>query len=55
MDPNVNLQNYEHTSEVENFVAHRDWTNPEPITDNIHQEYIEYEWDNISGDVILFV
>jgi len=55
MDPNVNLQNSENTSDVDNFVAHRDWSNPEPITDKIHPEYIEDEWDNIAGDVILFV
>lgn len=60
MDPNVNLQDSEHTSEIENFVAYRDWSNPEPISDindslYIFQEYIEDEWDNISGDIILFI
>jgi len=60
MDPNINLQNSEHTSEVENFVAHRDWTNPEQIpnfndTHYIFKEYVEDEWDTISGDIVLFV
>jgi len=55
MDPNVNLQNFEHTSDVENVLAYRDWSNPEQIHDKVYPEYIEDEWDNISGDIILFV
>jgi hypothetical protein len=55
MDPNVTLQDTLHTSDVDNVVAYRDWLNPEQMTDKVHQEYIEDEWDNISGDVILFV
>jgi hypothetical protein len=55
MDPNVTSQDTLHTSDVDNVVVYRDWLNPEPITDKVHTEYIEDEWDNILGDVILFV
>ena len=55
MDPNINLQDSEHTSNVDNVLAYRDWYNLEQIHDTVYPEYIEDEWDNISGDIILFV
>jgi hypothetical protein len=55
MDPNVNLQDSEHTSNVDNVLGYRDLCQPEQIQDKIYPEYIEDEWDNISGDIVLFV
>ena len=53
MDPNT-LTSHVH-SEIENTLGHYDLHNPEPIHDNVYPEYVEDEWDNISGDIILFV
>ena len=55
MDPNTLINTIEVHSEVENTLGHYDLHNPEQIHDNVYPEYVEDEWDNISGDIILFV
>jgi hypothetical protein len=55
MDPNTLISTIEVHSEVENTLGHHDLTIPEQIHNIVYPEYIEDEWDNISGDIILFV
>jgi hypothetical protein len=55
MDPNTLINTIEVHSEVENTLGHHDLTIPEQIHNIVYPEYIEDEWDNISGDIILFV
>ena len=54
MDPNLNLQTVDTQPEVENTLVH-DTRLPENNDERIYPDYIEDEWDNISGDIILFV
>ena len=55
MDPNTLKEIVEVHSEVENTLGHHDLNVPEQIHEIVYPEYIEDEWDNISGDIILFV
>ena len=55
MDPNTLINIVEVHSEVENTLGQHDLNIPEQIHEIVYPEYIEDEWDNISGDVILFV
>jgi len=55
MDPNTLKEIVEVHSGVENTLGHHDLNIPEQIHEIVYPEYIEDEWDNISGDVILFV
>ena len=54
MDPNTLKEIVEVHSEVENTLVH-DTRLPENNDERIYPDYIEDEWDNISGDIILFV
>ena len=55
MDPNTLINIVEVHSEVENTLGHHDLNIPEQIHEIVYPEYIEDEWDNISGDIVLFV
>ena len=55
MDPNTLIGTIEVQSEVENTLGHHDLNIPEQIHNTVYPEYIEDEWDNISGDIVLFV
>ena len=55
MDPNTLIGTIEVQSEVENTLGHHDFNTPEQIHEIVYPEYIEDEWDNISGDIVLFV
>lgn len=56
MDPNTLIGTIEVKSEVENTLGHHDLNTPEQIHNIVYPEYIEEdEWDNISGDIVLFV
>lgn len=52
MDPNLHILENDTPREVENTLVH-DTRLPE--NEISYPEYIEDEWDNISGDIILFI
>ena len=53
MDPNVTVIQNDIPMEVESSLGQHDSRLPE--NEITYPEYIEDEWDNISGDIILFI
>ena len=56
MDPNSNTQTFDMQPNILNILGHDSIPEPERISDTKTEviDYIEDEWDNIHGDLIIF-